>query len=98
MLIIKNTLLQGTGITNIYIKDNLIADISPIFVKNKNDKVFDAKGKVVLPGLIDSHLHSCLSVTLSSAISCDLKNAKNVNDLKKTIKNHIIKHKIKEGE
>ncbi len=69
MEIIIKTLLQGTGITNIYIKDYLIADIAPLFVKNKNDKVFDAKGKAVLPGLIDSHLHSCLSATLSRAIS-----------------------------
>jgi len=59
--IIKN----GTIVTaretypgNIYIKDEKIAAISAVELPGEAGEVTDAKGKYVLPGFIDAHVHS----------------------------------------
>jgi len=59
--IIKN----GTIVTaretypgNIYIKDEKIAAVSAIELPGEAGEITDAKGKYVLPGFIDAHVHS----------------------------------------
>jgi imidazolonepropionase-like amidohydrolase len=60
MLILKDAIV-GDKITNIYIKDNKIFNISPKFVASKKDEVINLNKKCVLPGLIDTHLHTFFS-------------------------------------
>jgi len=43
---------------NIYIKDEKIAAISAVELPGEAGEVTDAKGKYVLPGFIDAHVHS----------------------------------------
>lgn len=42
---------------NVYIKDGIIRTISSEDIKIKNAAVLDGKGKTLMPGLIDSHVH-----------------------------------------
>ena len=44
------------GVFDILIEDNKILKVAKR-IKNKADKAIDAKGKIVLPGLIDMHAH-----------------------------------------
>lgn len=57
-MIIKNAKLEN-GIADIYIKDGVICD------KIIDDEVIDAKGKRVIPGLIDTHLHGFEGIDVS---------------------------------
>lgn len=43
---------------DIYINNNLIEKVEPHSNSNKNAKIIDGSGKLVLPGLIDAHLHT----------------------------------------
>ncbi len=46
------------GIFDVFIKDNHIQDIKEHNQNNENvDKIIDAKGKIVTPGLFDMHVH-----------------------------------------
>ena len=57
-LLIKNGKVYKNGALikkNIFIKNNKIAKITTQNLKS--DKVIDAKNKIILPGLIDSHVH-----------------------------------------
>ncbi len=43
---------------DIYLEDGIIAEIGEkLKIKDKSDKVIDAKGKLVMPGIIDLHVH-----------------------------------------
>lgn len=53
-IVLNNTIEQG----NIYIKDGLIEAISKHELQGNTRQVTDASGKYVLPGLIDTHIHS----------------------------------------
>ncbi len=48
---------QGMGPADIYIHDGIIDSIEPGESQRKANRVIDASGKFVLPGIIDSHLH-----------------------------------------
>jgi len=61
MLLIKNGYvytMEGKNIENgdILIKDGKIVKVGSN-IENKNAKIIDAKGKIVLPGFIDAHTH-----------------------------------------
>ena len=62
-LIIKNAnVFDGTGSdlikkANIIIEDGKVKEISTGKIKEKADQIIDAKGKTVMPGIINSHLH-----------------------------------------
>ncbi len=53
-IVLNNTIEQG----NIYIKNGLIEAISKNELQGDAKQVTDASGKYVLPGLIDTHIHS----------------------------------------
>jgi len=60
-VIYAGTLIDGSGTkprnnVSIVIKDNLITSIQPGFIET-TDKIIDLRGKTVLPGLIDMHVH-----------------------------------------
>ncbi len=59
-ILIKDVYFDGKS-TNIYINDNNIAEISEK-AGNKADKVIDARGKAVLPGLVNMHTHAAMSL------------------------------------
>ena len=74
-ILIKNALIlsPNTNFENkqsILIKDNLIAEISPEIDESDVSKTIDATGKIVLPGLINTHTH--LSMTLFRGLADDL--------------------------
>jgi len=54
-ILIKNAQLANGQLVNIFIKDQLINSIN--FKKPLADKKIDAKGKLVIPGIIDPHVH-----------------------------------------
>ena len=62
-LLIKNaTVFDGTGAApmtkaSILIEDGKIKTVQKGKIKTKADRVIDAKGKTVMPGLINAHLH-----------------------------------------
>ena len=48
---------------NVLVSDNLIAKISNTKIShNKNAKIIDAKGKTLMPGLIDGHTHFTFAI------------------------------------
>lgn len=47
---------------DILIEKNLIEKISTEPIKDKVDKIIDAKGKLILPGLINAHTHSAMTL------------------------------------
>jgi len=48
--------------TNIFIKDGIIAGIGEVFKDFVPDKIIDGKDKLVIPGLINCHTHTYMSV------------------------------------
>ena len=61
-ILIKNALIlsPNTNFENkqsILIKDNLIAEISSQIDESNASKIIDATGKIVIPGLINTHTH-----------------------------------------
>ena len=82
-ILIKNALIlsPNTNFENkqsILIKDNLIAEISPEIDESDVSKTIDATGKIVLPGLINTHTH--LSMTLFRGLADDLSLDSWLND------------------
>ena len=82
-ILIKNALIlsPNTNFENkqsILIKDNLIAEISPDIDESDVSKTIDATGKIVLPGLINTHTH--LSMTLFRGLADDLSLDSWLND------------------
>jgi len=66
-ILIKNVQLNGKS-TDIYIEDNIIAEIGK---RMEADHTINAEGKVALPGLINTHTHSAM--TLLRGYADDLK-------------------------
>jgi len=58
-LLIENALVDGVR-KNIYVKDNIIESIGS--GGRRDDEVIDAKGMVALPGLINTHTHSAMTL------------------------------------
>ncbi|OTW72012.1 amidohydrolase [Bacillus thuringiensis serovar roskildiensis] len=58
--------------------------------KNKNTKVIDLKGKMLLPGFIDSHLHA--SETVNSRYSVDLINVRTVDEYIQAVEKYREEH------
>lgn len=82
-ILIKNALIlsPNTNFENkqsILIKDNLITEISPEIDESNVSKIIDATGKIVLPGLINTHTH--LSMTLFRGLADDLSLDSWLND------------------
>ena len=74
-ILIKNALiLNPNNFENkkqsLLIKDDLIAEISDSIDDANADKIIDAEGKILLPGLINTHTH--LSMTLFRGLADDL--------------------------
>ncbi|GAV26499.1 ethylammeline chlorohydrolase [Carboxydothermus islandicus] len=63
----KREILKG----DIYIEGNLIKEIGPN-LQVKADKVIDATGKVVIPGLIQTHIHLCQTLFRGQADDLEL--------------------------
>ena len=82
-ILIKNALiLNPNNFENrkqsLLIKDDLIAEISENIDESNVDKIIDAEGKILLPGLINTHTH--LSMTLFRGLGDDLSLDSWLND------------------
>lgn len=82
-ILIKNALiLNPNNFENkkqsLLIKDDLIAEISDDIEDSKADKIIDAEGKILLPGLVNTHTH--LSMTLFRGLADDLSLDSWLND------------------
>ena len=82
-ILIKNALiLNPNNFENkkqsLLIKDDLIAEISDEINDSDVDKIIDAEGKILLPGLINTHTH--LSMTLFRGLADDLSLDSWLND------------------
>ena len=55
---------------SLLIKDDLIAEIADEIDESKADKIIDGEGKILLPGLVNTHTH--LSMTLFRGLADDL--------------------------
>ena len=74
-ILIKNALILNPNDfenkqQSLLIKDDLIAEIAPQIDESKADKIIDAEGKILLPGLVNTHTH--LSMTLFRGVADDL--------------------------
>ena len=63
---------------SLLIKDDLIAEISDEIDETNVDKIIDAEGKILLPGLVNTHTH--LSMTLFRGLADDLSLDSWLND------------------
>ena len=82
-ILIKNALiLNPNNFENkkqsLLIKDDLIAEIAETIDEGNVDKIIDAEGKILLPGLINTHTH--LSMTLFRGLADDLSLDSWLND------------------
>ena len=82
-ILIKNAfILNPNNIENkkqsLLIKDDFIAEISDDIEDSKADKIIDAEGKILLPGLVNTHTH--LSMTLFRGLADDLSLDSWLND------------------
>lgn len=57
---------------DIRIKQNIIENISESIEAEDNEKVIDAKNKIVMPGLINTHAHIAMSIFRGTFEGCDL--------------------------
>ena len=62
----KREVVQG----NIYIEEDRVAEIGT--TKNAADEIIDAEGKVIIPGLIQPHIHLCQSLFRGQADDLEL--------------------------
>ncbi len=81
-ILIKNALILNSNFQNkkqsLLIKDDLIAEIADEIDESNADKIIDAEGKILLPGLINTHTH--LSMTLFRGLADDLSLDSWLND------------------
>lgn len=82
-ILIKNAFILSPnknfeGKKSLLIKDDIIAEISDGIEENNVDKIIDATGKILLPGLVNTHTH--LSMTLFRGLADDLSLDSWLND------------------
>ena len=82
-ILIKNAFILSPnenfkGKKSLLIKNDLIAEISDEIDESNADKIIDATGKILLPGLINTHTH--LSMTLFRGLADDLSLDSWLND------------------
>lgn len=82
-ILIKNAFILSpnenfNGKKSLLIKDDIIAEISDEIDESNVDKIIDATGKILLPGLINTHTH--LSMTLFRGLADDLSLDSWLND------------------
>ena len=82
-ILIKNALILNPKNSenkkqSLLIEDDLIAQIADEIDEGKADKIIDAEGKILLPGLINTHTH--LSMTLFRGLADDLSLDSWLND------------------
>lgn len=81
-ILIKNALILKPNFENkkqsLLIKDDLISEIADEIDEDKAGKIIDAEGKILLPGLINTHTH--LSMTLFRGLADDLSLDSWLND------------------
>ncbi|WP_116592925.1 amidohydrolase family protein [Methanobrevibacter thaueri] len=82
-ILIKNALILNLNNfenkkQSLLIKDDLIAEIAETIDEGNVDKIIDAEGKILLPGLINTHTH--LSMTLFRGLADDLSLDSWLND------------------
>ena len=82
-ILIKNAFILSPntnfeGKQSLLIKDDVISEIAPQIDESDVDKIIDATGKILLPGLINTHTH--LSMTLFRGLADDLSLDSWLND------------------
>ena len=82
-ILIKNALILNPNNfedkkQSLLIEDNLIAEISDNIDESNVDKIIDAEGKILLPGLVNTHTH--LSMALFRGLADDLSLDSWLND------------------
>lgn len=98
--IIKNGTIYTVDANNTIVEAVAIKDEKIIFVgkvtelknfQGENTKIIDLKGAMLLPGMIDSHIHSPGTI-LTHLYSIDLNGVLNEEETIKTIRNYVITH------
>lgn len=71
-ILIKNATIIASGIKkgSLLIEDDKIASINENLNSNDADEVINGEGKVLIPGLVNTHTH--LSMTLMRGLADDL--------------------------
>lgn len=66
-VIVNGSLITGDGITflekaSVRIRGTMIVDVTPYQeASNEGDRIIDAGGSVVLPGIVNAHAHGCIT-------------------------------------
>lgn len=92
-ILIKNAIILNPGendclktTSSVLIKDDIIAEIGDN-ITEKADKVIDGEGKILMPGLINTHTH--LSMTLFRGLADDLSLDTWLNDYIWPVEAHL---------
>ena len=91
----KNTLIMDAQILDahgqrkgsVLIEDDKIIEISPNISPGDADRIVNAQGKLLIPGLVNTHTH--LSMTLFRGVADDLKLEKWLNDYIWPLEEHL---------
>lgn len=91
---------ENNCFTAVSIKDGLIHSVGKdediLKEKTAETKVIDAKGKIILPGFNDSHMH-LLSYGYSLEM-VDLNDCESIDEMKIRIRKYIAENKIQKGQ
>ncbi|GMH94542.1 hypothetical protein TrST_g12620 [Triparma strigata] len=92
---VSPTNITGSFIPNtIEIVDGIVTRVDPasatVTAANPLSKIIDGTGKIVIPGLIDSHIH--VGMTGETRYFVDLSSCTSIEEFKLALLGHLVKH------
>src|SRR5690606_30954727 len=91
MLLIKRAELdayrENSRIADVRCHDGLIIEIGNDLLPKNNEKIIDAKGSALLPGLHDHHMHLLALAATQASINCGPDHVSNREDLQQVLQN-----------
>ena len=80
-LLITDAQLFGHGCGDLRISDRRISDLAPHLSRKPGEMTVDAQGGVLLPGLIDHHLHLFATAAANASLNCGPPKVTNESEL-----------------
>lgn len=87
-LLIRSAYLPGRGLFDLRVAEGRIAALTPQLEAGPGDRVIEAHGNVLLPGLHDHHLHLFATAAARSSIACGPPTIYDEQSLRETLAQH----------